>query len=244
MARVNFLAFFLLSYSVSQCNSRSFRLWFENPATEPPTAHLLSNGNYGVMLTATGEGFSRWRDLAITRWRSESAQAALGSFLFLRDTGTGEVWSAGVQPTPAGSDHHRAVFCEHHAAFTHHMPRLTTLTEVVVSAEDDAKARRVTLTNSGRRVREIDVTSYAELVLAPPSADLAHPAFSKMFVVTDYLPRTWRHHRHPPPPVAQRPRGLGRPYRRCRRRGYRPRSRSRQTGPGSSGGDGISARPR
>jgi cyclic beta-1,2-glucan synthetase len=161
---------------------------FENPATEPPTAHLLSNGNYGVMLTATGEGFSRWRDMAITRWRAEAAQAALGSFLFLRDTASGEVWSAGTQPTRAGVDRHRAVFCEHHAAFTHQMPRLTTLTEVVVSAEDDAEARRVTLTNSGRRAREIDVTSYAELVLAPAAADQAHPAFSKMFVVTDYLP--------------------------------------------------------
>jgi cyclic beta-1,2-glucan synthetase len=161
---------------------------FDSPATEPATAHLLSNGNYGVMLTATGEGFSRWRDMAITRWRAEAAQAALGSFLFLRDTATGEVWSAGVQPTRAGPNQHRAVFSEHQAAFTHQMPRLTTVTEVVVSAEDDAEARRVTLTNSGRRAREIDVTSYAELVLAPPSADQAHPAFSKMFVVTDYLP--------------------------------------------------------
>jgi cyclic beta-1,2-glucan synthetase len=161
---------------------------FESPLAEPPTGHLLSNGNYGVMLTPTGEGFSRWRDMAVTRWRDEAAQAALGAFVFLRDRETGAVWSSGVQPTRAGAEHHRAVFCEHHAAFTHHGPRLTTTTEIVVSAEDDAEARRVTLTNSGRRAREIDVTSYAELVLAPPSSDLAHPAFSKMFVVTDYLP--------------------------------------------------------
>ncbi len=161
---------------------------FESPATETPTAHLLSNGNYGVMLTPTGEGFSRWRDMAITRWRPEPTQAALGAFLFMRDTTSGEVWSAGVQPTRAAPDTHRAVFCEHHAAFTHTAPKLTTTTEVVVSAEDDAEARRVTFTNSGRRPREIDVTSYAELVLAPPSSDQAHPAFSKMFVVTDYLP--------------------------------------------------------
>ncbi|GGO23241.1 glycosyl transferase [Gemmobacter aquaticus] len=161
---------------------------FENPASEAPTAHLLSNGNYGVMLTPRGEGFSRWRDMAITRWRAEATQPALGSFLFLRDTASGEVWSAGIEPTRVGADRHRAVFCEHHAAFTQHMPRLTTTTEVVVSAEDDAEARRVTLTNSGRRAREIDVTSYAELALAPAAADLAHPAFSKMFVVTDYLP--------------------------------------------------------
>ncbi|NGM47573.1 glycosyl transferase [Rhodobacter sp. SGA-6-6] len=161
---------------------------FDAPASETPTAHLLSNGNYGVLLTPTGEGFSRWRDMAITRWRAESTQAAHGSFIFMRDTTTGAIWSAGVQPTRATPDKQSAFFCEHHAAFTHQDRRLTTKTEIVVSAEDDAEARRVTFTNSSRRTREIDVTSYAELVLAPPSADQAHPAFSKMFVVTDYLP--------------------------------------------------------
>ena len=161
---------------------------FDAPAKAPATTHLLSNGSYGVMLTPTGEGFSRWRDLAITRWRAEPTAAALGAFVFLRDTQSGRIWSSGVQPTRAEADRHRAVFCEHHAAFTHRGNRLDTITEVVVSAEDDAEARRVTLTNTGRRAREVELTSYAELVLAPQAADLAHPAFSKMFVVTDYLP--------------------------------------------------------
>jgi cyclic beta-1,2-glucan synthetase len=161
---------------------------FEDPANAAATAHLLSNGNYGVMVTATGEGFSRWRDLAITRWRPETTQAALGSFIFVRDTTTGRLWSAGAQPLFADTAERRAVFCEHHASFTHQTPQFVTTTEVVVSAEDDAEARRVTLTNSSRQAREIDVTSFAELVLAQQSADQAHPAFSKMFVVTDYLP--------------------------------------------------------
>ncbi len=158
------------------------------PAEAPPTAHLLSNGEYGVMLTPTGGGYSRWRDLAITRWRADGAQEALGSFIFARDTQSGAPWSAGVQPTGTNAAAHHAVFCEHHAAFTSHAGTLTTITEVVVSAEDDAEARRVTLTNVGRRPREVDLTSYAELVLARQANDLAHPAFSKMFVVTDYLP--------------------------------------------------------
>lgn len=161
---------------------------FDAPVDAAPTAHLLSNGNYGVMLTATGEGYSCWRDLAITRWRSEATQAAHGSFIFLRDTTTGMLWSAGTQPIRADATRHRAVFSEHHACFTRHAPHFTSMTEVVVSAEDDAEARRVTLTNTGRRARELDLTSYAELALAPQSADQAHPAFSKMFVVTDYLP--------------------------------------------------------
>jgi cyclic beta-1,2-glucan synthetase len=158
---------------------------FEAVELVEPTGHLLSNGRYGVMLTPSGAGYSRWRDLAITRWR---ADAGLGSFIFARDVRSGALWSAGLQPTGAEPALHRAVFCEHHAGFSHQGKRLGMLTEVVVSAEDDAEARRVTLTNTGRHPREIELTSYAELVLAPPAADLTHPAFSKLFVVTDYLP--------------------------------------------------------
>ncbi|WP_376870864.1 GH36-type glycosyl hydrolase domain-containing protein [Albirhodobacter sp. R86504] len=161
---------------------------FDAPDRAAPTGHLLSNGQYGLMLTPQGEGYSRWRDMAITRWQGETGQAALGSFIFARDLASGALWSGALQPTGADPARHSAVFCEHHAAFTHQDARLKMLTEVVVSAEDDAEARRVTLTNASRHSREIELTSYAELVLAPPAADHAHPAFSKMFVVTDYLP--------------------------------------------------------
>jgi cyclic beta-1,2-glucan synthetase len=161
---------------------------FDGAALGPATAHLLSNGHYGVMLTPEGGGYSRWRDLAVTRWRPDPSTGGLGSFVLARDVASGARWSAGVQPTGADPQRHHAVFNEHLAAFTHKGDRLTTTTEVVVSAEDDAEARRVTLTNTGRQPRLIDLTSYAELVLAPPSSDLAHPAFSKMFVVTDFLP--------------------------------------------------------
>lgn len=160
---------------------------FEAPETAPPTAHLLSNGRYGVMLTPTGAGFSQWRDMAVTRWRSDATRDALGTFIYARDVGSGAVWSAGAQPLP-GPGRCSAVFSEHQATFTHRQGTLLTTTEVVVSAEDDAEARRVTLGNTGRHPREIDLSSCAELVLAPAAADLAHPAFSKLFVVTDHLP--------------------------------------------------------
>lgn len=160
---------------------------FDRPADTWPTAHLLSNGRYSVMLTPTGAGFSRWGDLAVTRWRADPTLAEQGSHLYLRDVRSGVAWSAAVQPL--GHHHgHSAVFCDHHAAFVHQAQHLITQTEVVVSGEDDAEARRVTLTNTGRHMREVDVTSYAELVLAPAAADLSHPAFSKLFVVTDFLP--------------------------------------------------------
>ena len=57
---------------------------------------------------------------------------------------------------------------------------------VVVSAEHDAEIRRVSLTNLGSREREIELTSYSEISLAPQAADVAHPAFQNLFVQTEF----------------------------------------------------------
>jgi cyclic beta-1,2-glucan synthetase len=153
-----------------------------------PATHLLSNGRYTVMLTAAGSGFSRWRGLAVTRWREDATCDDWGSYVFLRDVGSGNVWSAGFQPSGVEPDDYDVAFNEDRAEFRRRYGLLTTAMEVLVSAEDDAEVRRISISNSSSRARDIEVTSYAELVLAPQAADLAHPAFSKLFVETEYLP--------------------------------------------------------
>nr|MBA3730252.1 glycosyl transferase [Sphingomonas sp.] len=153
-----------------------------------PATHLLSNGRYTVMLTAAGSGQSRWRDLAVTRWREDATCDDWGSYMFLRDVASNEVWSAAYQPTGKGPDRYGVVFHEDRAEYTRSDGDLITSMTVLVSAEDDSEVRRITLTNTGRRVREIEITSFAELSLAPQAADVAHPSFSKLFVQTERLP--------------------------------------------------------
>ena len=151
-----------------------------------PATHLLSNGRYAVMLTAAGSGYSRWRDLALTRWREDATCDDWGSYIYLK-TSAAATWSAGFQPSGVEPDDYDVVFNEDRAEFTRRDGTLTTMLEVVVSAEDDAEVRRVSITNSGNRARDIEITSYAELVLAPQADDVAHPAFLKLFVETEYL---------------------------------------------------------
>ena len=153
----------------------------------PPVTQLLSNGRYAVMLTAAGAGYSRWRDIAVTRWHEDPTRDDSGSFIFLRDVQSGDVWSAGARPLGVGEENREVIFDEDRAQFIRRDGNLTTTMDVLVSGEDDCEVRRLSLSNGGRRPREIEVTSYAEIVLAPPTADRAHPAFSKMFVQTEHL---------------------------------------------------------
>ncbi len=139
------------------------------------------------MLTGAGSGYSRWQDLSVTRWREDATCDDCGSYIFLRDVRSGDVWSAGFQPSGVEPDEYEVAFNEGRAEFARSDGTLTTTMEVLVSAEVDGEVRRVSISNSGSSTREIDVTSYAELVLAPQAADVAHPAFSKLFVETEYL---------------------------------------------------------
>ena len=159
-----------------------------SPHTPTPVVHLLSNGRYSVLLTAAGSGYSRWRDLSVTRWREDATCDAMGSHIFLRDVRSGALWSAGYHPTAAEPDAYQATFNEDRCEIARRDGAFATLMEVLVSAEDDAEVRRVSVTNNSLASREIDVTSYAELALALQAADVAHPAFSKLFVETEYLP--------------------------------------------------------
>ncbi|HEX5148909.1 MAG TPA: glucoamylase family protein, partial [Candidatus Limnocylindrales bacterium] len=161
---------------------------FTSPHDPIPRTQLLSNGRYAVMVTAAGSGYSRWRDIAVTRWREDATRDAWGSYLFVRDLHTGSVWSAGHQPSGAEADRYEVVYAEDRAEFSRRDGSITTRLVVVVSAEHDAEIRRVSLTNLGSHARVLELTSYAEIVLAPQAADVAHPAFGNLFVQTEYVP--------------------------------------------------------
>ena len=158
-----------------------------SPHDAVPQTHLLSNGRYSVMLTSAGSGYSRWRDIGMTRWREDVTRDDSGSYIFLRDVESGAVWSAAYQPCGVEPDSYEVTFTEDRAEFIRTDATITTTLEVVVSPEDDVEVRRLSISNTGHRSREIEVTSYSELVLAPPAADAAHQTFSKLFVQTEYI---------------------------------------------------------
>jgi cyclic beta-1,2-glucan synthetase len=157
------------------------------PVPRKASAHrrcLLSNGRYSVMLGASGAGFSRWRDLAVTRWREDPTNDAWGMHLLLRDEENGAVWSIARQPYGLPEKAGKVRFEAGRAIFERTHNDVHGRLEIAVDAESDVELRRLTLTNRGKRTRALSVTSYAELVIGPAGADNAHPAFSKMFVQT------------------------------------------------------------
>ena len=161
---------------------------FRSPHTAYPHAQFLSNGNYTSVVTNAGGGASFCRGRAVTRSRLDSTCDPGSQFIYLRDVRSGRVWSATHHPTGSEADDDLVTFAVERATFLRRDDDIGTQLDIAVSPEDDVEVRRLVVTNHGERARELEVTSYAEIVLAPAADDLAHPAFGKLFVETEYVP--------------------------------------------------------
>ena len=161
---------------------------YRTPLTRYPHTAFLSNGRYVSVITNGGGGYIRSGTMAVTRNRTDGVSDPGGVYLYLRDVRSGEVWSAAHQPTRHAAEEFRTTFLAEKVTFQQRVSDITSTLEVAVSAEDDIEVRRLSLRNRGLTMREIEITSYVEVALARLEEDLAHPAFGKLFLETEFLP--------------------------------------------------------
>lgn len=157
-------------------------------AATAPGLHLMSNGRLSLRLTPSGGGQLTWHGIAVTRWRPDLTTSETGDYFYLRDDRDGHVWSAAAEPVLNAPESYDVRFAEDAARYSRRDGPLRTTLEHHLSPEADAVVRRLSVGNDGGRHHRLTVTSYAELALASVRDDAAHPAFSKMFVFTEYLP--------------------------------------------------------
>ncbi|MCD4713712.1 MAG: glycosyl transferase, partial [Clostridiales bacterium] len=156
---------------------------FTEPNPVLPKAHILSNGNYTVLVTDKGNGYSRTKSDAVTRWRKD---ASYGMFFYFKNVETGAKWSSTYAPLGVKPDFYEVVFTPDKALFKRKDGLVETSTEIIVASGDNVEIRRIKLKNSGKSEVQLELTSYYELVLAPHKSDLAHPTFSNLFIETEF----------------------------------------------------------
>jgi cyclic beta-1,2-glucan synthetase len=159
---------------------------FDRPDTPRPHVGLLGRAPYTVMVSHCGAGYSRYEELAVTRWRADGTSDSTGQFCYVKDVTRNRAWSAAHQPVCAPADWYRALLATDRVTFHRSDGGIETRTEIAVVPEDAAEVRCVSVTNHGEEPREVELTSYGEIVLGPPDADRAHPAFANLFVQTEW----------------------------------------------------------
>ncbi|MBC7693133.1 MAG: glycosyl transferase [Methylotenera sp.] len=156
-----------------------------------PRTQLLSNGTYSVMVTSAGSGYSRSSGLSVSRWREDWTRDSWGHFIYIRNRASGDYWSSGYQPVASVPKSYKVNFAEDRVEISRcdgKDGKILTHTEIIVSPEDPVELRRVSITNNSDEACEFELTSFMEVVLAKPNDDAAHPAYSNLFVQTEFVP--------------------------------------------------------
>lgn len=161
---------------------------YTTPYTLIPEVQLLSNGTYSVLLTNSGSSFSFSKGIAVNRWRGDTIIDNYGMYIYIHNLNSNHYWSAAYNPCRTLPEQYEVIFEPHRVIFSRKDGNIKTRTEVVVSPEYNGEIRSVTLTNQSKMERVIEVTSYFETVLTPLIEDIAHPAFNKLFLETEFLP--------------------------------------------------------
>ncbi|HEX3051259.1 MAG TPA: glucoamylase family protein [Aggregatilineaceae bacterium] len=153
-----------------------------------PSVHYLSNGRYGVLITGAGGGYSQWNETALTRWHADTTLENWGTWIYILDQDSGELWSASYQPTGTTAASQDVLFYAHKAEFRRSHQEISAHMEITVAPDDDLEIRRITVTNHSARPRRLRLASYGEVTLVPQQADQRHPAFNKLFIESESLP--------------------------------------------------------
>jgi cyclic beta-1,2-glucan synthetase len=173
--------------------------WSVPVRTAIPQVNLLSNGNYGLLLSNMGGGYSTWRGIDLTRWQSDGVLDPWGTWVYIQDMdlarngktplADGAIWSAGYQPIPAmNAANMQVTFFAHMAVFRRTENDITSTMEVTVCPDDPVEIRYIHLHNTNSRIHHLRLTSYGEVILTPQAADNRHPAFNKLFIESEFVP--------------------------------------------------------
>lgn len=158
-----------------------------------PQMHLLSNGNYNVLISNKGTGYSSWHETDLTRWQPDSTLDQWGNWIYLEElkrkkTRKKTFWSVAHQPIGGNAEDIQVTYHAHMAVFQRKFNDIFSSMEVTVAPDDPIEIRRIYLLNKDDRARQLRITSYGEVILAPQATDAQHPAFNKLFIESEFMP--------------------------------------------------------
>jgi cellobiose phosphorylase len=155
-------------------------------APKLPITNYLSNNQYSLLITSDGDGFGSCMGRMLYRWRADS-YADTGSYIYIKDINKGTIWSTSYHPTRTEPDEYQVIFSPNQAEFNRRDGDISTHTVISLSSDRNLEIRKVTITNNGKENRQLEITSYLEVVCDSHMAELSHPTFNKLFIESEYL---------------------------------------------------------
>ena len=150
-----------------------------------PEVSVLSNNNYMLLMNDRGNGFSRYKQIQLNRYRKITEQN-YGMFMYIKDMSNSKYWSNTYSPTYVKPDKYNVVFASDRITFIRQDNKITTKTEIIVTKEHNAEIRRITFKNHSDDDKYLELTTYTEPIIEENIDDITHRTFRNLFVSSEY----------------------------------------------------------
>lgn len=168
------------STSVKQERIRQFK----TPNTLYPRGNLYGNGKYSMFITNTGSGYSKYKNTYINRFIADSSFDNTGSYIYIKDIDKNQIWSATYQPTLATPNDYEVKYYSDLALFTRVDDQVSSSLGIFIPPDKTFEVRELTLQNLSSKARNLELTSYSEIMLDEYLNGISHPTFNKLFIET------------------------------------------------------------
>jgi cellobiose phosphorylase len=159
----------------------------KNFRTPKPWINVVTNGDYGFVISQAGGGFS-WKTHSefnrLTRWHQDMVQDNWGKYLYIKNNKTGEVWNPSFLPSKTGLDSYE---CRHgfgYTVFISEYKNIAAVLTLFVPNDDSLEIWDLKIINKSSEDADLSVYTYFEWCLGS-SAD-HHREFHKTFIRTKF----------------------------------------------------------
>lgn len=141
-------------------------------------SNVISNGSYTVAINQKGEGFSKFYDIYVNRFKNISDYNQ-GVFLYVKNIETQEILTV-------GEDNSLVSFSPDQVCFEKDLDNIKTNLKVTLDPEEAVEIRCLEIENRGNKDEILEITGMLEPILSRKEQDYAHPAFNNLFLIFDY----------------------------------------------------------
>ena len=151
--------------------------------------NAISNENYLVVIDQKGNGYSKYKDIVINRFKTTD-EIEHGIHFYIKNIKTKRIWTAGQMNYLASADKYTVQFAPDMDKYIRRDGSIETKNKIFVMPNVPVEVRRMEISNSGNSEETLEITSVIEPILSSLGADYSHKAFNNLFLTFEFLEDT------------------------------------------------------
>ena len=148
--------------------------------------NVISNNNYAIVMDEKGNGYSKYKDILINRYK-KTDDIEQGIYFYFKNIRSKRIWTTAYMSYLNKPDKYTIYFAPDNDKIVRQDGNIETILKTTISPNEPVELRKIKLTNTGLTEEIIEITSMLEPMLSKREQDYAHKVFNNLFLSYEWL---------------------------------------------------------